>query len=210
MFESRAPSAQLRKVGDTVGGEIVDVRRTQTSEYKTNIPEYWQDKRVVQNPVDPATGKPNDPKLQWEITVDTGQPDEDGETERRIFVANKRDTAALKEGVKKSGGRDGMLIGGYLKVTFYGEEDTGTAQPAKLKRFDYQPPAAGEGRRPDTTPVLIGGSPAMAAAARPAPDYPIAKPYSGTSTGSGATYTATAVTPPSTGQTATFDDVPPF
>lgn len=159
MFETRAPSAKFATVGDGIDGDIVGVRRTQQTEFKTNIPLYWESKTKSTNRTNPANGQPNDPMLQTEITLDTGVPDENGATERRLFVRGKRMTDALKHAVQQGGGgRDGLLIGGKLACTFYGTEaSAGGGSDAKLYRFSYNPPAAGEGRRPDNTPVLYDG-----------------------------------------------------
>lgn len=159
MFETRAPSAKFATVGDGIDGDIVGVRRTQQTEFKTNIPLYWESKTKSTNRTNPASGQPNDPMLQTEITLDTGVPDENGATERRLFVRGKRMTDALKQAVQQGGGgRDGLLIGGKLACTFYGTEaSAGGGSDAKLYRFSYNPPAAGEGRRPDNTPVLYDG-----------------------------------------------------
>jgi hypothetical protein len=160
MFETRAPGAKFTQIGDGVDGEIVGVRRTQQTEFKTNIPLYWENKTKSTHGVNPATGRPNDPMLQTEITVDTGVPDENGVTERRLFVRGKRMTDSLKHAVQQGGGGgDGLLIGGRLACTFYGTEPSaGGGSDAKLYRFAYAPPAAGEGRRPDPTPVLYDGA----------------------------------------------------
>jgi hypothetical protein len=161
MFETRAPGAKFAQIGDGVDGEIVDVRRTQQTEFKTNIPLYWENKTKSTNPVNPATGKRNDPMLQTEVTLDTGVPDENGATERRLFVRGRRMTDALKQAVQAGGGgREGLLIGGRLACTWFGTEpSTGGGADAKLYRFAYGPPAAGEGRRPDPAPVLYDGAP---------------------------------------------------
>lgn len=159
MFETRAPSAKFATVGDGIDGDIVGVRRTQQTEFKTNIPLYWENKTKSTNRTNPASGQLNDPMLQTEITLDTGVPDENGATERRLFVRGKRMTDALKQAVQQGGGgRDGLLIGGKLACTFYGTEaSAGGGSDAKLYRFSYNPPAAGDGRRPDNTPVLYDG-----------------------------------------------------
>lgn len=159
MFETRAPGAKFTHVGDGIDGDIVGVRRTQQTEFKTNIPLYWENKQKSTHRTNPATGGANDPMLQTEITLDTGVPDENGATERRLFVRGKRMTDALKQAVQAGGGgRDGLLIGGRLACTFYGTEaSTGGGSDAKLYRFAYGAPAAGEGRRPDNTPVLYDG-----------------------------------------------------
>jgi hypothetical protein len=213
MFETRAPGAKFTQIGDGVDGEIVGVRRTQQTEFKTNIPLYWENKTKSTHGVNPATGRPNDPMLQTEITVDTGVPDENGVTERRLFVRGKRMTDSLKHAVQQGGGGgDGLLIGGRLACTFYGTEPSaGGGSDAKLYRFAYAPPAAGEGRRPDPTPVLYDGDvaddPAPATFGSPV-QRPIEAPITGAGPGGGTSVNASPVT---TGRpTTTWSAEPPF
>lgn len=173
MFETRAPAVRFDRLGATVEGEIVDARRTQQTEFRTFVPLYWERQGTgavkTYNSVSPATGQANDPIMQTEITLDTGTPDENGDTERRLFVRGKRMDRALKAAVAKGGGgRDGLLIGGHLSCTWTGTEASGAGQDAKLYDFTYRPPAAGEGRKPDATPVLAGdgwGEPVAVASA---------------------------------------------
>jgi hypothetical protein len=213
MFETRAPGAKFTQIGDGVDGEIVGVRRTQQTEFKTNIPLYWENKTKSTHGVNPATGRPNDPMLQTEITVDTGVPDENGVTERRLFVRGKRMTDSLKHAVQQGGGGgDGLLIGGRLACTFYGTEPSaGGGSDAKLYRFAYAPPAAGEGRRPDPTPVLYDGDvaddPVPATFGSPV-QRPIEAPITGAGPGGGTSVNASPVT---TGRpTTTWSAEPPF
>jgi hypothetical protein len=213
VFETRAPSAKLVRVGDKVSGRIVGVRRTQHCEYKTNIPLYWektgQGAAIVKHPVNPLTGLPNDPKLQYEITLDTGIPDENGTTKRRLFVRGKRMENALRTAVQTTAGEDGLLIGGALTCTLTGTEPSqGGGSDAKLYTFTYQPPAAGEGRKPDLTPHLAGGTwqqpdpqptPAFALRQQQQPveaPRPVVTPYATTST--------------TTAASVNYDDQPPF
>lgn len=225
MFETRAPGAKFATIGDNAAGDIVEVRRTQQTEYKTNIPLYWENKLTVKNSVNPATGQPNDPKLQYEITVETHTQDENGVTERRIFVRGKRMEQALRAAVGAGGGgREGLLIGGWLSCTLTGTEPSqGGGQDAKLYTFKYRPPAAGEGRRPDMTPVLYGGEPAGAPQVSfspppqpPVPSFnlrapahtgaPIATPYPSGYRNVGEVQDALAGKP----APAAFTDEPPF
>lgn len=198
MFETRAPGAKFTRIGEEIGGTIVDVRRTQQIDYTTKIPLYWENKTKSTQSMNPMTGLPNDPMLQTEVTIDTGVRDENGITERRLFIRGKRMTEAFKQAILAGGGgRDGLLIGGNLTASWSGTEPSqGGGADAKLYQFRYQPPAAGEGRRPDDTPILAGGAWAQQPPASPTPTpafnlrtpaqaepRPLVTPYAGASQG---------------------------
>lgn len=180
MFTSNPPVAKFARIGDIVEGTIVDVYRSQRYEYVRGgqgLPLYWSNKKPTPGArINPETGQANDPVLQHVITVDTGTPDDNGDTERRIFVKNKRMETALTAAVTLAGGRrvGGLLIGGYLRCTWTGEEQGDGPSPAKVHSFEYAAPPAGTGREPSgevrlaerepepTVPSLGGGSvPAM-------------------------------------------------
>ena len=153
LFTVNAPAAKFVRVGDSVEGEIVEVIQEQRRKFvrgQLGDPEYWFNRKPVINmPVDPATGKKNPPVLQYVITIDTGVPDEDGNTERRIFVKNKRMEDGLKKAVREAKVREGLLLGGGLSCTFTGYDETSEApQPPKIYEFVYTAPAPGEGRQP--------------------------------------------------------------
>lgn len=153
LFTVNAPAAKFAKVGDSVSGEIIDVYQSQRYEFVRNgngQPLYWSNRKPTPGArIDPVTGKKNDPVLQYVITVDTGVADEDGNTERRIFVKNKRMEDALKRAVRDSKAREGLLLGGQLSCEYTGDDETSDApQAPKMYAFTYAPPAAGEGRQP--------------------------------------------------------------
>lgn len=157
-----APAAKFTRTGDTVGGKIIDARMVQTSEYKKGgggRPKYWdEDNREVSFSPTGADGKPLPPLAQLELTVETGVPDETGETERRIFFGKKRLREALKAGVKRAHDRRGLLIGGIIQVTLTGTEPGEGTQDAQTWSVDYIPPADGEGSEFDSDTVhLVGG-----------------------------------------------------
>lgn len=161
MFETRAPAAKFTTIGATIAGQIVDVRRTQQTEYGTRLPYYWENKQRTTRHINPMSNTPNDPMLQTEITIDCGKPvDENGGTRLRLFVRGKRMTEAFRQAIAAGGGgEDGLLIGGHLTAAWTSTEPSqGGGADAKLYRFTYRPPAAGEGRKPDPTPVLAGGA----------------------------------------------------
>lgn len=170
---SSAPSAKFKNPGDRHGGEIVDFRVTQTTNYKTRRPQYLQNNESGWEKVFTAyapDGKPNDPITQWEITVDTGVENEHGDTERRIFVdprkgkrgttvEGKRAGDAVAVALKKAkahrvgleiGGRFFLIMGPKVRDGDY-EVNTWTAE--------YEPPEGGPGSGTpvDETPWLVGG-----------------------------------------------------
>lgn len=161
MFETRAPAAKFTRIGEQIAGQIVDVRRTQQTEYGTRLPLFWENKTKSTRPVNPMSGAPNDPMLQTEITIDCGKPvDDNGGTHLRLFIRGKRMTEAFRAAIAAGGGgQDGLLIGGHVTAAWTSTEPSqGGGADAKLYRFTYRPPAAGEGRKPDPTPVLAGGA----------------------------------------------------
>lgn len=153
LFTTAAPAAKFVKVGDSVEGEIVEIYRAQRYEFVRNgigQPLYWSNRKPTPGArIDPATGKKNDPVLQYVITVETGIADEDGNTERRIFAKNKRMEDGLKKAVIAAKAREGLLLGGRLSCTYTGDDEKSDApQLPKMYEFVYTAPAAGEGRDP--------------------------------------------------------------
>lgn len=154
LFVSNAPVAKFAKIGDSVEGVIVDIYKAQRYEYVRGgqgEPLYWSNRKPTAGArIDRETGKPNDPVLQTVITVDTDTPDANGDTERRIFIKNKRMEHALTTAVTLAGGRriGGLLLGGFLRCTWVGEEQGDGPSPAKVYDFGYTAPAAGTGREP--------------------------------------------------------------
>lgn len=153
LFATAAPTAKFKNIGDTVEGEIIDAYQYQDSEYVRNgvgQPLYWHNRRPTPGMrIDPATGRPNDPVLRWQIVLDTGMPDEDGRTERRLFLSKKRLEDGLKRAIIAARAHEGLLLGGHLRCTFTGFDETSDAlQLPKTFEFVYTAPAAGKGRRP--------------------------------------------------------------
>lgn len=172
---SAAPYMKFENQGDRCGGEIVDFRVVQNSDQKTRVPLYLQDvsytgkwEKVFQ-PFAP-NGRPNDPICQWEITVDTGVEDANGDTERRIFVDSRKGRRGTTVEGKKGGDaiatalknakahRVGLEIGGRLFVTFDGKVKDGDAN-VNTWSAEYEPPPGGpgSGKPVDEMPWLVGG-----------------------------------------------------
>jgi len=172
---SSAPYAKFPEPGVRHGGEIVDFRIIQTTDQKSRRPQYlqqnsdgkWERVFAAFGP----DGKPNDPITQWEITVDTGIPDENDDTELRIFVdprkgrrgtttEGKRGGDAVAIALKKvKAHRVGLEIGGTFFLTFEGKVNEGDNK-VNTWSAEYTPPAGGpgSGKPVDETPWLVGGA----------------------------------------------------
>lgn len=171
---SSAPYAKFPEAGARHGGEIVDFRIVQTTDPKTRRPQYLQqgDDGAWAKSFSPfaVDGKPNDPICQWEITVDTGIADENGDTELRVFVdprkgrrgtttEGKRGGDAIASALKAAKAhRVGLEIGGRLFVTFDGKVVDGENK-TNTWSAEYQPPTGGPGtgKPVDEMPWLVGG-----------------------------------------------------
>jgi hypothetical protein len=175
---SRAAHVKFEKPGQRAGGEIVDFRVVQKTDFDTNRPLYFQDGEdggdgeKTFRPFSPD-GKANRPICQWEVTVDTGEADETGDTERRIFIdprRGKRGTAlegkrgldAIEAALKKvRAHRVGLEIGGLLFMTYQGTEREAPKKPETTTwTAEYVPPAGGPGtgKPVDEVPWLVGGA----------------------------------------------------
>jgi hypothetical protein len=114
---------------------------------------------------------PNDPIVQWEITVDTGVEDDLGDTERRIFVdprkgrrktvlEGRRGGDAVAVALKKARAhRVGLEIGGTFFLTAGEKVQDGDGPETATWTAEYQPPAGGPGSGTpvDEMPWLVGG-----------------------------------------------------
>lgn len=171
---SSAPYAKFTQPGERHGGEIVGFRVVQNSDVKTRMPLYlqqsadgnWSKVFTAYGP----DGRPNDPITQWEITVDTGVEDENGDTERRIFIdprkgrrgsttAGKKGGDAVAVALKKAKAhRVGLEIGGTFYLIFDGKVDDGENR-VNTWSAEYTPPAGGPGTggAVDEMPWLVGG-----------------------------------------------------
>lgn len=172
---SSAPYAKFERPGDRHGGKIVDFRVVQTVDFDTKRPQYLQkdedgDWSKTFSAFRPD-GKPNDPICQWEITVDTGIEDENGDTERRIFVdprkgrrntllEGKRGGDAVAIALKKAkANRVGLEIGGTFHLVAGEKVRDGSGPMTNTWTAEYEPPdgGPGSGKPVDETPWLVGG-----------------------------------------------------
>lgn len=172
---SRAPTAKFKTVGERHGGEIVDFRVVQKKHFDTDQPQYFQrdeDGVTVTSRPYAEDGRPNDPVVQYEITVDTGVEDNDGDTERRLFIDPQRGRKgtplegmrggdALASALKRAKAhRVGLEIGGKLFLTWNGKLREGPKKPeTNTWSAEYEPPVGGpgSGKPVDEMPWLVGG-----------------------------------------------------
>lgn len=139
LFGGGGNAAKFETIGDTVEGEITDVKLSQQTSLEDNTPLTWAD---------------GSPRMQLVITLATNERsgDDDDGTRRlyakggRYEVASGNGTSmkdAIADAIKKSGAK---LIeqGGKLKVGYSGEgkkTNRGYSAP-KLYRAVYEPPKA--------------------------------------------------------------------
>lgn len=149
LFSSGVPTAKFNAIGDTCSGTIVDIGQQQRTElvydpatktYRNGDLMFWSGGRPVAGAdVDPRTGQPNQPVMDHVVTVDTGITDENGNSERRIFVKGKAELASIKAACTAAGVRD-IEVGGRLVKTWMSGAG-GTADP-RVYAYQYAPPAA--------------------------------------------------------------------
>lgn len=174
--------------GKTVTGEIVDFRIQQKSDYDTNRPLYFErnaEGRVSKGfaPFGPD-GTPNEPICDWVFTLDVGEEDENGETERRVYldprkgqkgtaVEGKRGRDAVETALKRAKAhRVGLEIGGRISITRGPKVQPKKGDAACVTyEASYEPPAGGPGagRPVDEVPYLVGGGRYTGEAQAPAP-----------------------------------------
>lgn len=152
LFTTAPPSVKFKKIGDSVEGEIIDVYQTQRYEYIRGAqgePLYWHGRKPEPVPTDPATGKKNEPVLQYVLVLETGIEDENGNTERRLFVKNKRMEQALKKAILLARAKEGLLIGGRVRCTYTADDETSDAPSLpKIYEYAYTKPEPGRGQLP--------------------------------------------------------------
>jgi hypothetical protein len=169
LFSNSTPTAKFAQVGDFCIGRITSIGQQQRTEYHRDGTSgqamFWSGGRPVAGAdVDPKTGQPNQPVMDHVVTVDTGHPDENGETERRIFVKGKADLASIKAACTEAGVRD-IEVGGLMKKLW--ESGRGGVDEPRVYRYFYQPPARAG---------VLGDDQAPAPAPATQPDQPGAAP----------------------------------
>jgi hypothetical protein len=123
-------------IGDTVTGEILDMKKQQQTDFQTGAPAFW------------ANG---DPKMMLKVSLKTDiQDSDDDDGVRNVYLRGGNFTAlkgkgtaslvAVKDAVKKSG--KPIEIGGILTLQFSGEGPAPSKgmNPAKLYVANYKPP----------------------------------------------------------------------
>lgn len=157
LFSGGVPSAKFDSHGVTVAGTITAKPTTQQqTDFDSGEPKFWDDGR---------------PMLQVvvDLRTDLRDPDiEDDDGTRRLYVRGKHLTAAVRDAVRKAGGK-ALEVGAELAVTYVGDDAPKRrgASGAKQYRAEYRPAAE---------TALGGGEPAgaPAEAAPPAAPQPAA------------------------------------
>lgn len=139
MFGETIPTAKFEKIGDIVSGTIVEMYQHHRTEFGTGIPMYWHNRKPTAGvETDPQTGKPNDPVTDPVIVLDTGTPDEYGETRRRLFVKGKAMVAAIQDARRAAKARD---ISEYGKLSCqWASGKGGQIGPPRVWKFEYEAP----------------------------------------------------------------------
>lgn len=150
LFSSGVPTAKFQQIGDSCIGRIVDISQTQRTEFtrdgSVGQRMWWSGGRPVAGAeIDPRSGEQNAPVMDHVVTVDTGVADENGFSEKRIFVKGKAELTSIKAACTEAGVRD-IEIGGLLKKTWMSGAG-GTADP-RVYEYKYKAPGSGEGPRP--------------------------------------------------------------
>lgn len=123
------PSAKFDAVGKVVKGTITSAEVGQQRDFTTGLPKSWDD------------GKP---MMQLVITLQTDERDpevEDDEGIRRLF-ARANMLNAVREAVRKTGGK--LEVGGKLAVKYTGDGEAKTRghNAPKLYSAQYEAPTA--------------------------------------------------------------------
>jgi hypothetical protein len=147
LFSNTTPTAKFQQVGDICSGTIIDISQTQRTEFlrdgSIGEPMFWSGGRPVAGAAtDPRTGNPNQPVMDWVITVDTGTPDEDGIAEKRIFIKGKADLNAVKVACIAAGVRD-IEIGGRIAKKWVSGGRPGGADVDNPRVYQYRYAAPG-------------------------------------------------------------------
>lgn len=167
-------SAAFENVGDTITGTVVSTEVRQQTDFKTGVPETWDN---------------GDPKLQLVVALQTTErdpadPDDDGVRNVYVKGSKKGGSRSLHDAVRtavQTAGAKGLEPGGTLTVTFVDEEPPQNRglSPRKLWSATYAAPdqAAQSGGFLGTQPTA-SATPVAPASAAPATPAPAAAPAS--------------------------------
>lgn len=174
ILDMRAATLKLEEMGRWYTGTVIaEPEESQRSEYVKGgggLPLYWVNKKPTAGAShDPRTGLPNEPVMQTEILVDTGEPDDSGSTERTLYIDNKRKIAALRAAWRAAGmPRGASMVGCKIAARWSGTEQGEGAQEAKLYEYRIQPPADGVKMRQQPAPATPAAVAPVSAPAAPA------------------------------------------
>ena len=126
LTHSGAPPFKFLVHGDTIAGKVTGAEKRASTDYATGALKTWDN---------------GDQMWEVVITLETGQPDDNDETERRIFARGNM-LKAIREALKTAGAqleRDGTLTVRYVGD---GESTKRGFSPPKLFKAKYVPPTA--------------------------------------------------------------------
>lgn len=128
LFGGGGQSAKFETFGDTITGQITDLKATQQTDFQTGTPKTW------------ANG---DPMMQVVVTLQTTLRDSsiaDDDGLRKVYIKGKSLTDGTREAVRGAGAK-GLEVGGTLTVTYVadGPKERGK-NPAKLYKVAYEKP----------------------------------------------------------------------
>ena len=126
LTHSGAPPFKFVDAGDTVTGKVTGAEKRASVDFATGVPKTWDN---------------GDPMYEVVITLDTGQPDQNDETERRIFARGNM-LKAIREALKAAGAQ--LEQDGTLTVRYVGDGESTKRgfSPPKLFKAKYVPPTA--------------------------------------------------------------------
>lgn len=164
-------AARFDGIGVTVTGVIEEITAKQQTDFTTGEPKFW----------------PNgDAQMQVLVrlaTADREDADDDGT--RTLYVKGKSLTAAVRDAVRKAGGK-GLEVGGTLTVTYTGDgpQEKRGINPPKLYAAEYVKPdpavaanaALGLAEAAAPTPAPVATPPVAPPVAQPAAPAPAAQP----------------------------------
>ena len=125
LTESGAPAFKFPNIGDNARGKVVAAVKRQQTDMKTQQPLTWDN---------------GEPRWELVITMDSGTPDENGETNRRLFARGAM-LKAIRDALKEAGAQ--LEVGGELVVKYIadGEVSQRGFNPPKLYKAKYTKPS---------------------------------------------------------------------
>lgn len=129
-------SASFHNIGDSVEGTVLSSAIKQATDIKTKAPLTWDD---------------GNPQMNFVFELQTSLRDPQIENDNGIRSVWMKVSGADKKAVKKAvmdAGVDDIYDGGYMKVTYVGDEPSSVPgfNPKKIKEVQYRPPQGAVGQ----------------------------------------------------------------